>query len=248
MAFGNGTLVSEALPPYDQHPQSTTGLPRVGQIVRTVVPELGAAWRIFDAARSDQTSHSSATGTIRGADSSRDWRPKPDRLPIFKIRVGDCAELLALTSKLRLCVVLAQAEGVPDLKLPPPQRNLAREAFLRPSYLVAPLFCVGTPNEPRAVTPTIAARAECLVYPSLVFLPRTGGIIRADSVARLDRAFWTTLPQPSSLEAMALSRLRLSILHGQLLTLRGLAPEQDYIDLVEILRTELAEEHAKHLD
>ncbi|WP_225765253.1 hypothetical protein [Stenotrophomonas sp. Marseille-Q4652] len=248
MAFGNGTLVSEALPPYDQDVPPTCGQPKIGQIVRTVVPELGMAWKVFDATRSDQTSHNSASGTIRGANPQHDWRPKPNRLPIFRLGVGESTELLALNSKLRPCIVLATADDIPDLRLPQPQRNIARQAFMRPSYLVAPLFSVGTPNEPRSVTPTIAARAECLVYPQLVFLPRTGGIIRNDSVARLDRAFWTTLPQPTELEAMSLSRIRMSILHGQLLTLRGLAPDQDYIDLVEILRTELAEEHAEHLE
>lgn len=248
MAFGNGTLVGEALPPYDQQTPPTNGQPGIGQIVRTVVPELGGTWRIFDATRSDQTSHNSASGPIRGINPQHDWRPKPNRLPVFLLNVGDSTELLALESKLRPCVVLAAADGIPDLRLPESQRNIARQAFVRPSYLVAPIFSVGTPSEPRSVTPTIAARAECLVYPQLMFLPRTGGIIRNDSVVRLDRAFWTTLPPPSELEAMALSRVRMSILHGQLLTLRGLAPDQDYIDLVELLRTELADEHAAHLD
>lgn len=248
MAFGNGTLVSEALPPYDQDAPPTSGQPKIGQIIRTVVPELGTTWKIFDATRSDQTSHNSASGVIRGANPLHDWKPKPNRLPIFRLGIGESTELIALRSKLRPCIVLATADGIPDLRLPQPQRNIAREAFMRPSYLVAPIFSVGTPNESKSVTPTIAARAECLVYPNLVFLPRTGGIIRDDSVARLDRAFWTTLPQPTQLEAMSLSRLRMGILHGQLVTLRGLAPDQDYIELVEILRTELAQEHAEHLD
>lgn len=248
MAFGNGTLVSEALPPYDQQTPPTNGQPKIGQIVRTVAPELGGTWRIFDATRSDQTSHNSASGTIRDVNLQNDWRPKPNRLPIFRLDVGESTELLALKSKLRLCIVLAAADGIPDLRLPEAQRNIARQAFLRPSFLVAPIFSVGTPSEPRSVTPAIAARAECLVYPQLLFLPRTGGIIRNESVARLDRAFWTTLPLPTELEAMSLSRARMSILHGQLLTLRGLAPDQDYIDLVEILRTELAVEHAEHLE
>lgn len=97
------------------------------------------------------------------------------------------------------------------------------------------------------MTVTIAARAECLVYPQLVFLPRSGGIIQQDSVVRLDRAFWTTLSPPSQLYAAALSDIRMSILQGQLQVLRGEEPGKEYLEMVELLRGELAEAHAQHL-
>ena len=152
-----------------------------------------------------------------------------------------------MKSKMRPCVVLATADGIPDKALPAAQRNRAREAFLYPAALVAPVYSVDTAAQPRSVTTTIAARAECLVYPQLAFLPRSGGVIKNDSVLRLDRAFWTTLPPPSELCAMSLSKERQAILHGQMLTLHGQDPGKDYIDLVTLLRGELAAEHEADL-
>lgn len=248
MAFGNGTDIHDILPPYDAtHRPSTVGVPEIGQVVYTVVPDIGRSWQIYDAVRADHQTHSSVSGTIRNVDESKDYKPKAGRLPVFKIGLGDCVELLALKSKMRPCVVLATAAGIPDKALPAAQRNRAREAFLYPAALVAPVYSVDTAAQPRSVTTTIAARAECLVYPQLAFLPRSGGVIKNDSVLRLDRAFWTTLPPPSELCAMSLSKERQAILHGQMLTLHGQDPGKDYIDLVTLLRGELAAEHEADL-
>jgi hypothetical protein len=248
MAFGNGTEFHDILPAYDdKHRPPTTGRPEIGQIINTVVPNIGQTWRVYDAQRSDQQTHSSVSGTIRNVDPKRDYRPKFGRLPVFKIGLGECDELLAISSKVRPCVVLASATGIPDVQLPEAQRNIARNSFSRDAFLVAPAFSVSRPDAPKAVTAAIAARAECLVYPQFVFLPRSGGIIRQDSLLRLDRAFWTTLPQPTELCALSLSEIRLAILHGQILTLLGREPEADYLDMVELLRDELGEEHLKHL-
>ncbi len=248
MRFGNGTDIHAILPVYDDKRRpATEGRPEVGQVIQTVVPDIGQSWRIYDAERTDHKSHSSASGTIRSVDAKKDYRYKEGRLPVFKMNLGECMEVLAITSKLRPCVVLATADGVADLQLPPAQRNLARQAFLHGACLVAPAFSVSTPAAPRAVTPTIAARAECLVYPQLVFLPTSGGVIRNDSVLRLDRAFWTTLPPPTELCQLSLSPQRMGVLHGQLLTLQGQEAPQDYIEMVELLRDELATEHAEHL-
>lgn len=248
MGFGSGTDIHDLLPPYDdKYRPATSGFPEVGQIICTAVPVIGSNWLIFDAERSDHTQHNSISGTIRKVDPSMDYRPKPKRLPVFKIGLGECEELLALHSKVRPCVVLAIAAGIQDVELPASQRNIAREAFRRPSALVAPAYSVATPNAPKAVTASIAARAECLVYPQLMLLPRSGGIIKGDSVVRLDRAFWTTLPSPTELCALSLSKDRRSILEGQLLTLQGRQGSQNYLDMVELLRGELAPEHAADL-
>jgi hypothetical protein len=249
MAFGNGTDIHAILPVYDpNHRPATTGFPEVGQFLYTVVPDVGQTWKLFDAERSDQVSHASVSGTIRNVDVSQDYKPKPKRLPVFKIGLSECVELLALTSKMRPCVVLALADDIPDAALPSAQRNLARQAFGRPAALVAPSYTVSTVDHQRSVTATIAARAECLVYPQLAFLPRSGGIIKNDSVLRLDRAFWTTLPPPSELCALSLSKHRQAILHGQMLTLQGQEADEDYLELVELLRAELADVHSQHID
>ncbi len=68
----------------------------------------------------------------------------------------------------------------------------------------------------------MAARVECLVYPQFVYLPRSGRVIQADSVARLDRAFWTTLAPPTAPEPLFLSEQRMGVLQCQLLFLQGL--------------------------
>ncbi|HEX7816579.1 hypothetical protein [Dyella sp.] len=245
--FGNGTDIHAILPVYHSGTSiSTAGPPVVGQLVLTVTPEFGHPLQLFDAERADQNRHAAVGGEIRPIDPSKDFRPK-NRLPILRLKLGECEELLAVRAKARRCVVLAVADGIPDNHLPVGERNKARNAFQRPSYLVAPAYSVSTPAEPRAMTVTIAARAECLVYPQLVFLPRSGGIIQQDSVVRLDRAFWTTLSPPSQLYAAALSDIRMSILQGQLQVLRGEEPGKEYLEMVELLRGELAEAHAQHL-
>lgn len=248
MALGDGTDINSILPAYRHDGDLLeSGLPKIGQILNTVVPQFQHPLSIYDAVRADQHDHNKVQGTIRPV-SDGDFRQKPNRLPVFRLRLGDCEELLALRSKVRPCVVLAQSEGISDQSLPPSDRHIARTAFQRPSFLVAPVFSVSAPNDPRSVTPTIAARAECLVYPQLVFLPRSGGIISRDSVARLDRAFWTTLPRPTTLFRLGLSEERMGILQGQMEVLRGLEPPDAYIELVQLVRDELDPVHAEHLD
>jgi hypothetical protein len=244
MGWGNGTDIHDVLPPYDdKHKPSDTGPAEVGQLVCTVVPDFRHPLSVFDAQRSDQTNHNTISGTIRPLDPQKDFRPKPNRLPVYKVRLGECEELLSIHSKMRPCIVLATADGIPDKDLPPSEVNRARPAFQRRSYLVAPAYSISTPTEPRSIVPTIAARAECLMYPNLVFLPRSGGYLKKDSVARLDRAFWTTLPPPTELYKLGLSPDRKAILFGQLQLLHGEEPGESYREMVALLREELAAEH-----
>lgn len=244
MGWGNGTDIHDLLPTYDkEYRPSKDGPAEVGQIVCTVVPEFGHPLSLFDARRSDQVSHNSVSGVIRTVDHRVDYRPKPERLPVFKISLGESEELLAIRSKMRPCVVLAIAEGIPDKHLPASEANRARAAFQWKSYLVAPAYSVSSQREPRSVVPTIAARAECLMYPNLMLLPTSGGYIKQESVVRLDRAFWTTLSPPTEFCQLSLSVERRAILANQWLVMRGEAPDEAYIDMVEILREELAEAH-----
>lgn len=232
------------MPPYDdKHKPSDTGPAEIGQLVCTVVPEFRHPLSVFDAQRSDQVNHNVIAGTIRSVDPKSDFRPKPNRLPVYKVNLGECEELLSVHSKMRPCIVLATADGIHDNDLPQSEVNRARPAFQRRSYLVAPAYSVSTLTEPRSIVPTIAARAECLVYPNLVFLPRSGGYLKNDSVARLDKAFWTTLPPPTELFKHALSKERQAILFGQLLVLHGEEPGNVYREMVALLREELAVEH-----
>jgi hypothetical protein len=249
MGFGNGTDIHDLLPPYalPEHRPSAEGPPVIGQLVMTVVPEVRHPFSIFDAQRANQTTHASVSGTIRALDAVIDFRHKPNRLPVFQLKLGECEELLAVKAKARPCVVLGIAQGIPDQHLPSAERNIARAAFQRPAYLVAPTYSVSTEADPRAITTTIAARAECLVYPQLVFLPKSGGYISNDSVVRLDRAFWTTISPPSELYKLSISEERMAILQGQIRVLQGMDPGQDYLDLVALVRGELATEYERDL-
>ncbi|KHS05171.1 hypothetical protein RM61_22910 [Xanthomonas phaseoli pv. phaseoli] len=74
-----------------------------------------------------------------------------------------------------------------------------------------------------------------------------GGTIREDSVVRLDRAFWTTLSPPTEFYKLFLSGQRLGMVQSQIQVLQGLDPDQEYIEMVELLRGELAPAHAAHL-
>lgn len=236
-----GTSVHDVLPPYapaGKRP-GTTGAPQIGQLLCTIVPETHSQPRLMDALRTDSTRHDSVSGVIRAVDPSADYRPKPTRLPVQKLKLGECEELLVVKSKVRPCVVLATAQGIPDAHLPAAERGMARPSFQRPSYLVAPAYSASTPLEPHAMSVTIAARAACLVYPQLVYLPKSGGYIKNESVVRLDRAFWTTLPPPYELYALALSTERLAIVQGQLLVLQDLDPGEKYVRLVTLLRRAL---------
>jgi hypothetical protein len=241
----SGTSIHKILPPYDEKRRFKEGdVPVVGQLVRTVVPNLCDVWKVFDAQRADQIKHTSASGVIRSVDAQVDYRPKANRLPIFTLRLGDSEELLAIKSKLRLCLVLMESVGIPEQHLPNDwQRAKGREAFRYASYLVAPVFSTSTNDERRAFGPAMAARIECLVYPQFLYLPRTGGIISNDSVVRLDRAFWTTLAPPSVPEQMFLSSARLGALQSQLHILQGLPADPDYLEMASILQLELKSEH-----
>jgi hypothetical protein len=208
------------------------------------VPNLCDGWKVFDATRADQIKHDSVTGVIRSVDSSVDYRPKPGRLPIFRLALGECEELLAIKSKLRPCLVIMTAGGISPENLPAgPERNLGQNAFRHSTYLVAPIFSVAQRDERKAFGPAMAARTECLVYPQFAYLPRSGGIIHADSVARLDRAFWTTLAPPCTTEQLFLSDERIGVLQNQLLVLQGLPASPEYLEMAELLQTELKPEY-----
>lgn len=240
-----GTNIHDVLPPYNKEKRAKDGEPPiVGQVVRAVVPNLCDSWNIFNAARADQVKHDSVVGAIRSVDPDVDYRPKADRLPIYNLRVGDSEELLAVRSKLRPCLVLMTAVGIPAKHLPDDwQRAKGQNAFRHSAYLLAPAFSIAQKDEKKAFGPAMAARIECLVYPQFVYLPRTGGIIQADSVARLDRAFWTTMAPPFVPEQMFLSDERLGVLQNQLLVLQGLPPSKEYLEMVELLAGELKSEY-----
>ncbi|MCC8471217.1 hypothetical protein [Xanthomonas phaseoli] len=247
MTFGNGTDVNDVIGVYDKdRAPLVDGVAEVGQFVLTVTPDFSHPLKIFDAQRSDQVSHSSVSGVIRDVDASKDFL-RSDRLSILKLGLGSFEEILAIKAKARRCLVLARTDGIPDQHLPPADRGIARPAFQRPCYFVAPAYSVASPGHARAITQTIAARAECMVYPNLIFLPRSGGIIREDSVVRLDRAFWTTLSPPTEFYKLFLSGQRLGMVQSQIQVLQGLDPDPEYIEMVELLRGELAPEHATHL-
>ncbi len=105
---------------------------------------------MFDATRADQVNHASVSGTIRPL-AQADYHPKPDRLPIFKLRLGECEELLAVHSKLRPCVVLIDLTRHAPGHLPDDwQRAKGLNAFRHAAYLVAPLFSTAQKDERKA--------------------------------------------------------------------------------------------------
>lgn len=244
MAIGSGTSVNQILPSYSERKPDQNGEYEIGQIVRTVVPDLGDRWKIFDAERSDQTSHSTVSGTVRHVDPTVDYRPKPSRLPVYHLQLGECEEILAIHSKMRPCVVLGVAGGIHDTEIPAgTERNIGRNALRHRAYCVAPGYSASQPDAPHAFGPTMTARIQCLMYPQFVYLPTSGGIIRKPTIVRLDRAFWTTLPPPVVPEPLLLSKQRMGILSNQLLVLHGKEPDAAYLEMVKLLRSYLAPEY-----
>lgn len=244
MVVGNGTDIHKVLPVYrdDHSGLSTTGPAQIGQLVCTPAPDFGHPIKIMDVARSNQVQHDAVSGTIRNLDPRIDYKEKPNRLPILKLGLGKNAELMAVHSKMRRCIVLARSDGIPLAHLPQNERAIAHNAFDWTYYLVAPIYSVSALGEGRAMTPTIAARAECLVYPHLVYLPKSGGVITNDSIARLDRSFWSPLAEPTELYLAALSEDRMNHLSNQLNVLHGLNVDEEYLEMVALLRGELAQQ------
>jgi hypothetical protein len=207
----------------------------VGQIVYAPVSDTNPRHKVADVVRSNATAHDSAELRFRPVDDNTDFRQKPGRLPLAALQLGDTEELLVTKGKQRPCLVLAMSDGVPTSTLPEgAQRNKGQHAF-HAVYCVAPLFSCSTGTKATAFGPVMAARIKCLMYPEFVYLTKKEPALDCDSVARLDRIFWTHLQCATRPQNVFASDSLMEIAWNQLRVMAREQPSDTYSELRELM-------------
>lgn len=212
----------------------------VGQIVFVPVIEHGRRLLIADVARSDPTSHTDVTLSIRHPNGN-DFRGKGKRLPVKLLNLDENHEAVLSRAKLRPCLIIGKHGGVKPHTLPEgQQRNKATNAFPE-VYLLSPIYSTSTPQKPTSFGPVLTARIRCLMYPNFVYLPRSGGILSQSGVLRLDHLFFSGLEHDVQPQNLFVSEHVLAICHDQLKLLCGFQCSDEYLDARKLLLDELPE-------
>jgi hypothetical protein len=194
--------------------RTSGGAPKPGDIYWTPIPDVQEVPRIFDVERSDSAGHTRIEGRIVDV-GSHHFR-KRERLPVKLLSLGSTEEMLITKAKCRPSVVLFQA-GVGDAKGLGPQDARLAKGVTKPSYVVAPLYSVGSADEPGTFMPTLVARIRALRYPHLSCLPRIGSNHPVPGeIVRLDRIHVTHLGKGSASDQLALHDDITALLVGQL--------------------------------
>lgn len=214
----------------------------VGQIVFAPVPDTVPRLKVADVLRANATSHDAAELRFRPVDDKADFRQKPQRLPLAALQLGETEEILVGKGKQRPCVILATSQGVAPMQLPEgEQRNKGQNAF-KPIYCVAPLFSCSSGAKTTSFGPVMAARSKCMMYPEFVYVPKQEPAIDCDSVARLDRMFWSHLQCATRAHGQFLSQTMLGLAWDQMKVMAGEKPSEEYLELRELLLGELPKE------
>lgn len=234
------TSLSDFCDPFYASNGSELGL---GQIVYCPVPNIDRRPYILEIERSDGVRHDSAETQIRKFDHTIDYRGK-DRLPIAAIEnFGDKDELILSVSKIRPCLIAGTAaDGINPNALPQgTQRNLGMNAFDN-MFLLAPIYSVSHPNAPRAFGPVMTARVKAAYHPEFLFLPQHAPAISNDSVARFDRLFASPLMCGVNPRDLWLGADAIIFMQTQISWLLGITPDDEYMDLRELLISDLPTE------
>lgn len=214
----------------------------IGQILFAPVSDIVLRHKVADVVRSNPHNHGEALLKFRPVDDKTDFRPKQGRLPLAALQLSDTEELLVHKGKQRPVVVLAKSDGIEPLNIPEgEQRNKGQGAF-KPIYCVAPIYSCSTGEKTTAFGPVMAARIKCMMYPEFLFVPTPGKHLDCDSVARLDRIFWTHLQCAASPTSLFMTDAMLGIAWDQLQVMTGVKPSENYLELRELLLSELPKE------
>lgn len=214
----------------------------IGQIVYAPVPDTVMRHKVAEVVRANPMSHDSAELRFRPVEDASDFRQKPGRLPLAALQLGQTEELLIGKGKQRPCVVVAKSGGVEPTRLPAgEQRNKGQNAF-KSIYCLAPLFSCSSGEKTTAFGPVMAARVKCMMYPEFVYIVKKEPAIDCDSVARLDRLFWSHLQCAAKPQNQFLTDAAIGIVWDQLSVLAGKTPSAEYLELRELLLGELPKE------
>lgn len=194
---------------------------------------------IADVVRSAPTTHDSAEFDIRRYDVSRDFRGKGARLPVHALQLTDNHELILSRAKKRLCLIIGKTDGTDPNSLPEGvQRNKALNAF-GSQYILAPVYSASSHTKPTAFGSVMSARIRCLMYPEFFWLRKSGGIIKQDSVVRLDHLFLNPLSYGIYPENHFLTAEAQGFILDQIKLILGEEPSDEYVQVRDMLVDDL---------
>ncbi|AOY87826.1 hypothetical protein BKP64_06365 [Marinobacter salinus] len=214
-------------------------LPESGQFCWVPVLEKERRPWVADVKRSAATTHDSAELEIRRFDDTRDFRGKEARLPVHALNLTENHELILSRAKKRLCLIIGKVDGVDASTLPlGVQRQKALNAF-GSQYLLAPLYAASSQKKATSFGSVMCARIRSLMYPEFFWVPKSGGVIKEDSVIRLDHLFIDPLQCGSAPENHFLSTEAQAFVMDQIQVILGETPSEEYLQVRELLVEDL---------
>lgn len=213
-----------------------------GQIIYCPVTFQDRKPLIADITRADGIEHKKADITIRKYQEATDFKGK-DRLPVAALtNLGNKCEAIISIGKVRPCLIIGKVgELNPNLLPEGWQRNKALNAF-DSQYLLAPIYSVASGYEPGAFGPVVTARIRAAMYSEFIFLPKNEPALPNDSICRLDRMFLSSLLCAVRHRDLWLHEDAMNFLNQQLFWMLGQEPEEEFLDLRQLLLDDLPDE------
>ena len=165
----------------------------VGHFVWCPVPHLEEVPRILEVERASSEAHFATKFEI--VQMGGDHFKRKSKLPIKALALGETEELLISKAKKRPCIVVsAQNTTFEDEAI---VNELRKRRHLRDnSMILAPLYGLAIPDEPKGFPPIMVARIRAFLYNQFFYLPqscpKTRVSIGKESIVRLDRLFATS--------------------------------------------------------
>ena len=217
----------------------------VGHFVWCPVPHLEEVPRILEVERASSEAHYATKFEI--VQVGGDHFKRKSKLPIKALALGETEELLISKAKNRPCIVVsAQTTIFEDETI---TSELRRRRHLQDnSMILAPLYGLATPDDPKGFPPIMVARIKTFLYSQFFYLPRscpkTKVSIGKESIVRLDRLFAASPSRGVTAINKKLSEEPLSLLLAVLVERLG-GKEDENLSVVRELLFEQLPEHAR---
>ena len=217
----------------------------VGHFVWCPVPYLDEVPRILEVERASSEAHYATKFEI--VQMSGDHFKRKSKLPIKALALGETEELLISKAKKRPCIVVsAQTTTFEDETI---TSELRRRRHLQDnSMILAPLYGLATPDDPKGFPPVMVARIRAFLYYQFFYLPqscpKTKVSIGKESIVRLDRLFAASPSRGVTAMDKKLSAEPLSLLLAVLVERLG-GKEDENLSLVRELLFEQLPEDAR---
>lgn len=216
------------------------GAPQAGQLYWVPTSNVDEVPRIFEARRATASEHAVTDFEICEI-GAHHFKPR-ERLPIHRLNLGETEELIVSKAKKRLVVVLASIATDGVATLPGGTQRRHANHLEKSSYLVAPLYSVSMPTDPKSFGPVLVARIRALQYPHFFCLPDRDHPERPRSIIRLDRVFPTYLGRGSESFGVRIHPEPFEIILSQFSILMGGVYREPYDIAKELVQTALPEE------